>query len=134
MKLSRTHLAAGGTAVALGTLAAVALGASGGEPAAQVEAVPGPPPVEIRTVVERRTVREVRRETPRGPASEAAAPAPSSAPPPAAEVVRASQPAPAPAPASEPLRSSTSGASDDGAHEDRYEREDDEHEDEGGDD
>jgi hypothetical protein len=128
MKLSRTHLAAAGTAVALGTLAAVALGASGGEPAAQVEAVPGPPPVEIRTVVERRTVREVRRETPRGPASEAAAPAPSSAPPPAAEVVRASQPAPAPA--SEPLRSSTSGASDDDEHEDRHEREDDEHEDE----
>ncbi|MCU0313659.1 MAG: hypothetical protein MUC84_06310 [Solirubrobacteraceae bacterium] len=59
MKLSRTHLAAGGTAVALGALAAVALGASGGEPAAQVEAVPGPPPVEIRTVVVRRTVREV---------------------------------------------------------------------------
>jgi len=111
--IKRTHIAAGGTLVALGALGAVAVGAS--TPASVTPAkAPTPPPVEVRTVVVRRTVKVVRHEKPKKPVVHAT---PAAAPPPAPvqQAVRVAQTQPvysAPAPATtKPLSTKTSGGS-----------------------
>ncbi len=58
MKPQRTHLAAGGTVVALGALAAAALSAASDAPEKPKPTVAAP--VQVRTVVEHRTIKEVR--------------------------------------------------------------------------
>lgn len=135
MKPNRTHIAAAGTMVALGALAAVAIG-SGGEPAAKAVSTPAAQPVEVRTVVVHRTVRVVRHQKPKKQKRVAAPPAPAVTTRP---VQIAQVPAPAPQPtyhpvatkpapaSSKPLKTATSGGG--GEREDHG---DDEHE--GGDD
>jgi len=61
--LKRTNIAAGGTMLALGALAAVAVGASGGTPTAS-QPVKAPPPI-VRTIVVHRTIRVVKHEKPK---------------------------------------------------------------------
>ena len=63
MKPNRTHIAAAGTMVALGALAAVAIGAGPGQQVKTVS-VPRAQPVEVRTVVVHRTIRVVRLQKP----------------------------------------------------------------------
>lgn len=60
--LKRTNIAAGGTLLALGALAAIAVGASGGTPTAS-QPVKAPPPI-VRTIVVHRTIRVVKHEKP----------------------------------------------------------------------
>lgn len=132
MKLNRTHLAACGTAAAMGVLAVVALGAADGGQVKTIKAPPKAPPVEIRTVVVHRTIRVVKHEKPRKPKTVATPPAPTQT----AQVVPVSQPAsaPAPAPASKPLSTRTSGGSGEREDEDHGEEHEDHEEYEGGDD
>lgn len=117
MKLTRSHLAACGTAAALGVLAVVALGAADGEQVKTIKAPPKAPPVEIRTVVVHRTIRVVKHEKPRKPKTVATPPAPAATQ--TAQVVPVSQPAqaPAPAPSPKPLSTRTSGGSGSGSGE-----------------
>lgn len=143
MKLTRTHLAASGTAAALGVLAAIALGTADREQAKEAGSAPKAPPVETRTVVVRRTVRVVRHQrraeaapkpqpgaAPSASKPQSAPAAPAAAPP--AQNVPVSQPTPAPAP--KPLETKSSGGSygSSGEHEAGEDRG--EYEDEGGDD
>jgi hypothetical protein len=66
IKLSRTQLAAGGTILALGALTAVAIGAqSDGSNSAAQKATP----VEVRTVVVKRTVRVTKHRKPKNAAA-----------------------------------------------------------------
>ena len=136
MKPSRTSLAAAGTMVGLGALAAVAIGAGSGEPAKTVS-TPRAQPVEVRTVVVHRTIRVVRHQKPKKQKRVAAPPAPAVTTRP---VQIAQAPAPAPQPtyhpvatkpspvSTKPLKTATSGGGKSGEHEDG----DNEHE--GGDD
>ncbi len=111
--LKRTHIAAGGTVVALGLLGAFAAGAST-QPKVTSAKPPTPPPVEVRTVVVRRTVKVVRHEKPKKPVVHST---PAAAPPPAPvqQAVQVAQTRPvysAPAPATrKPLSTKTSGGS-----------------------
>ncbi len=111
--IKRTHIAAGATLVALGALGAVAVGAS--TPATVTPAkAPTPPPVEVRTVVVRRTVKVVRHEKPKKPVVQST---PAAAAPPApvqraVQVAQTQQAYVAPAPAkTKPLSTKTSGGS-----------------------
>ncbi len=115
MKPKRTYIAAAGTMVALGALAAVAIGAGAGEPVKTVS-VPRAQPVEVRTVVVHRTIRVVRHQKPKKQKPVAAPPAPAAASP--VQIAQAPAPQPTyqpvatrPAPAaSKPLKTATSGA------------------------
>lgn len=135
MKLTRTHLAASGTAAALGVLTVVALGAADGGKVKQIKAVPKAPPVEVRTVVVHRTVRVVKHAKPKKPEPVATPPAPAATAQPV-RIVPASQTATAPAPSPKPLSTRTSGgASGSGERESSHEDGGGEHEGyEGGDD
>ena len=109
--LKRTHIAAGGTVVALGLVGAFAAGAST-QPKATSAKSPTPPPVEVRTVVVRRTVKVVRHEKPRKPVVHAT-PAAAPPPPPVQQAVQVAQTRPvytAPA-TTKPLSTKTSGGS-----------------------
>jgi hypothetical protein len=136
MKPKRTHIAAAGTMVALGALAAVAIGAGAGEPAKTVS-VPRAQPVEVRTVVVHRTVHVVRHQKPKKQKPVAAPPAPAATSRPV-QIAQApaSQPtyqpvATTPAPAAEqPLKTATSGGG--GEHKDDGGEHEHEHEHEGG--
>ncbi|HEY5144046.1 MAG TPA: hypothetical protein VII98_11140 [Solirubrobacteraceae bacterium] len=111
--IKRTQIAAGGTLVALGVLGAFAAGAST-QTNVQPAKAPTPPPVEVRTVVVRRTVKVIRHEKPKKPVVHNT---PAAAPPPAPvqQAVQVAQTRPvysAPAPATrKPLSTKTSGAS-----------------------
>ena len=126
MKPNRTHIAAAGTMVALGALAAVAIGAGPGQQVKTVS-VPRAQPVEVRTVVVHRTIRIVRHQKPKKQKRVAAPPAPAVT---ARPVQIAQAPAPAPQPtyhpvatkpapvSSKPLKTATSGSgSKSGEHE-----------------
>jgi outer membrane biosynthesis protein TonB len=124
MKLSRTQIAAGGTTVALGALAAVALGAGARENIKTVTVPAKVPAAEVRTVVVHRTVRVVKHEKPKTPKPAPVATPPVPAPQPRVIQVAQTQPAPAYKPASKPLTTKASGGSsgggehgDDGEHE-----------------
>jgi hypothetical protein len=118
MNLSRTQIAAGGTTVALGVLAAFALGA-GARDQIRTVTVPAKAPVaDVRTVVIHRTIRVVKHEKPKTPK-----PAPVASPPvstPAPRVIQVAQtrpvytPAPAPKSTYKPLKTSSSGGSSGG--------------------
>ncbi len=129
---NRTHIAAAGTMVALGALAAVAIGAGPGQTTKAVTA-PKAQAVEVRTVVVHRTIRIVKREKPKKVKPAAAPPTPARSTQPvqiAQAPAQAAQPAyhpvstkPAPV-SSKPLKTATSGGSskggeyeDDGEHE-----------------
>jgi hypothetical protein len=121
MKPNRTHIAAVGTMVALGALAAVAIGAGPGQQTKTVS-VPRAQPVEVRTVVVHRTIRVVRHQKPKKHKRVAAPPAPAAttrpvqiaqAPAPTYQPV-ATKPAPA---SSTPLKTATSGSGS-GEHKD----------------
>ncbi len=131
MKPKRTHIAAAGTMVALGALAAVAIGA-GPDQSVKTVSVPRAQPVEVRTVVVHRTIRIVRHQKPKKQKRVAAPPTPAVA---ARPVQIAQAPAPAPQPtyhpvatkpapaASKPLKTATSGGGGkSGEHEDGEER------------
>jgi uncharacterized membrane protein YgcG len=111
--MKRTHIAAGMTLGALGLLGAFAAGAST-QPAVTTAKHPTPPPVEVRTVVVRRTVKVVRHEKPKQPvvhATPAAAPPPPVAVRPAPIQIAQTRPAYTP---SKPLSTKTSGAAGSG--------------------
>jgi len=126
MKPNRTHIAAAGTMVALGALAAVAIGA-GPDQATKTVSVPRAQPIEVRTVVVHRTIRIVRHQKPKKQKRVAAPPTPAVSSRP---VQIAQAPAPAPQPtyhpvatkpapvASKPLKTSTSGSSGSSGHKD----------------
>ena len=132
MKPNRTHIAAAGTMVALGALAAVAIGAGPGQQVKTVS-VPRAQPVEVRTVVVHRTIRVVRHQKPKKQKRVAAPPTPAVTSRP---VQIAQAPAPAPQPtyhpvatkpapvSSKPLKTATSGSGGkSGEHEDGGEHE-----------
>lgn len=93
MSPSPLQLTAGAALLGLGGLAGSALAPQGPSEAARTAHAA---PVEVRTVVVRRTIRVVRREHPRHRPPVAAAPTPV-APPASSPVVRAAVPTPAPA-------------------------------------
>ena len=125
MKPNRTHIAAAGTMVALGALAAVAIGAGPGQQVKTVS-VPRAQPIEVRTVVVHRTIRIVRHQKPKKQKRVAAPPAPAvttrpvqiaQAPAPVAQPTYhpvATKPAPV---SSKPLKTATSGGAS-GGHKD----------------
>jgi len=112
---TRSQIAGGATLVALGALGAVALGASTA-PRVTTTQAPAPPPVEVRTVVVRRTVKVVRHEQPKRPAVHST---PAAAPPPVPvqQPVQVAQTRPAytPAVTTKPLSTKTSGAAGGGS-------------------
>ncbi len=83
--LKRTNIAAGGTMLALGALAAVAVGATGGTSTASAPPQKAPAPI-IRTVVVHRTVKIVKHEKPKTKPIVNSSPV--AAPPPAAAAPR----------------------------------------------
>ena len=134
IKLSRTQLAAGGTILALGALTAVAIGAqSDGSNSAAQKATP----VEVRTVVVKRTVRVTKHRKPKNAAAggsgatSGASPSYSSGAP-ATEPVSSSPNYSAPKPA--PVQSQTSSYGGGGESEEHEENDENEDEYEGDDD
>jgi hypothetical protein len=128
IKLSRTQLAAGGTILALGALTAVAIGAqSDGSNSAAQKATP----VEVRTVVVKRTVRVTKHRKPKNAAAggsgatSGASPSYSSGAP--ATVPVSSSPnysAPKPAPVQSQTSSYGGGGEEHEEHEENDENED----------
>jgi hypothetical protein len=110
MSTTKTKIAAGTTVLALGGLAAVAIGQTGEGDTKK----PAAAPVVVRTETIRRTIHVVKHEKPkhlRTPAQPAiVARVPSAAPPPAPPPVTAAGSAPAPAPVAAPVARSVAPA------------------------